>query len=253
MNKWDEKAKNYARYSPSKNSFEANVLKTLEELKIRFENRSVIDIGCGTGVYTIKIAQIAKSVVGIDFSINMLHILNEDAQKLGIDNIQTKHSTWDDFNLGDKIYDIAICTMSPAVKTDKHLEKFNKCAKTKIYLGWAGVRDNTILDDLFLAHNSIYTPPNGAKRVKKWLQDENIKYQLKNFEELKIRIRSFKEAVENYTWHLNVRGLKTDTEKIKNILEPLRDEDGNIREQTNSKMDLIAWGDCCSIITLPSN
>ena len=243
MNKWDEKAKNYARYSPCKNSFEANVLEAVKKMGINFKNKTILDIGCGTGVYTLRIAKIAKSVNGLDFSQNMLQILRDDALDLGIENIKTHHSTWSDFDMKNKTYDIALCTMSPAVKSEEELEKFHSSAKTKIYLGWAGVRDNTILDDLFLAHNSIYSPPNGAKRVKKWLQTKGIKYQLENFEELKIKIRSFKEAVENYTWHLNVRGLEPDTEKIKKILEPLRDEDGNIREQTINKMDLIVWED----------
>jgi len=241
MNKWDEKAKNYARYSTCANSFEASVMEVLNKLEIDFKNKSVLDVGCGTGVYTLKIAQLATSVIGIDFSKKMLEVLNGGAKKLNIKNLKTYHSTWDDYDLNNQIYDIAICTMSPAVKTQEQLEKFDKSAKTKIYLGWAGVRDNTVIDDLFLAHNSTYTPPNGAKRVKKWLQTKGIKYQLENFEELKIKIRSFKEAVENYTWHLNVRGLEPDTKKIEKILEPLRDEDGNIREQTINKMDLIVW------------
>ena len=241
MNKWDEKAKNYARYSPCKNSFEANVLQTLKKLGVDFTNKTVLDVGCGTGVYTIRVAKVAKSIDGLDFSNNMLEILKEDSLSLGINNIKTHHTTWSDFTLPASRYDIALCTMSPAIKTDKDLEKLNLSAKTKIYLGWAGVRDNTVLDDLFLAHNSIYSPPNGAKRVKQWLHVKSIEYRLENFEELKIKIRSFKEAVENYTWHLKVRGLEPDTEKIKKILEPLRNEDGNITEQTINKMDLIVW------------
>ncbi len=241
INKWDEKAKNYARYSPCKNSFEANVLDTLKKLKINFTDKSVLDIGCGTGVYTIRVAKVAKRVDGLDFSENMLQILKEDAQKLGINNITTHHTTWSDFPLPSQRYDIALCTMSPAVKTQNDLEKFHSSATTKIYLGWAGVRDNTILDDLFLAHNSIYSPPNGAKRVKKWLHVEGIRYKLENFEELKIKIRSFEEAVENYTWHLKVRGLEPEIKKIKEILEPLRNKEGNITEQTINKMDLIIW------------
>ncbi len=241
INKWDEKAKNYARYSPCVNSFEANVLDALKKLGVSFRDKTLLDIGCGTGVYTIRVAKLAKSVDGLDFSKNMLEVLKEDAKKLDINNIKTYHSTWVDFTLPSKKYDIALCTMSPAIKTDDDLKKLNLSAKTKIYLGWAGVRDNTILDNLFLAHNSIYSPPNGAKRVKKWLHVEGIKYKLENFEELKIKIRSFKEAVENYTWHLKVRGLEPDTSKIEEMLKPLKDEGGNIREQTINKMDLIVW------------
>ncbi len=84
MNKWDEKAKNYSRYSSCNNTFEANVLKTIKNLGIDFANKNIIDIGCGTGVYTLHVARFAKKVIGIDYSINMLEILNEDSKKLGI-------------------------------------------------------------------------------------------------------------------------------------------------------------------------
>ncbi len=241
MNNWDEKAKNYSRYSPFLNTFEANIFKTLKEFGITFKEKSVIDVGCGTGVYTIKIAQVAKSIVGIDFSINMLEILKEDSKKLDINNIKTRHSTWNEFELNNKKYDIAICTMSPAIKTDEDLEKFHKCAVTKIYLGWAGVRDCTILNKLFLAHNSEYIPPNGAKRVKEWLEKNNIKYKIKNFEELKIKTRSFEEAIENCTWHLNVRGINPRTDKITEVIRPLCDKNRNITQETTNKMDLLIW------------
>jgi len=241
MNKWDEKAKNYARYSTSANSFEANIMATLKKLGINFKDKTMLDVGCGTGVYTLKIAQLATSVIGIDFSDKMLEVLQEDAKKLNIKNIKTYHSTWDDYNLDNQIYDIAICTMSPAVKTEKQLEKFDKSAKIKIYLGWAGVRDCNILDDLFIAHGTRYVAPNGAKRVKEWLQANHKKYKIENFEELKIRTRSFKEALENYTWHLFVRGVNPKKEKIINIIKPLCDKENNIKEETLNKMDLLVW------------
>ncbi|NOX16293.1 MAG: class I SAM-dependent methyltransferase [Epsilonproteobacteria bacterium] len=241
MNKWDEKAKNYTRYSPSLNTFEANVVKTLEKMGVDFKNKSVIDVGCGTGIYTIKIAKIAKSVVGIDFSINMLEALNEDCKKLNINNIKTRHSTWDDFKLNNQKFDIAICTMSPAVKTDGNIKKFHECAKIKIYLGWAGVRDCTILDELFLAHDAVYSAPNGAKRVKNWLETNKLKYKIENFEELKIKKRTYKEAIENFSWHLNVRGINPKINKVEKILKPLCDNAQNITEQTINKMDLFIW------------
>lgn len=240
-NKWDEKAKNYARYSPSQESFEADVLRKLESLGVDFKNKTVLDIGCGTGVYTIRVAKLAKSVDGLDFSNSMLEILRVDFEKLGIKNIKTYHTTWSDFVLPPFKYDIALCTMSPAIKTNDDLKKLHRSSAVKIYLGWAGVRDSTILDELFVAHGSVYSPPNGAKRVKKWLHVEGIEYRVENFEELKIKTRSFKEAVENYTWHLKIRGLEPDVQKIKEILNPLKNEDGNIVEKTVNKMDLIVW------------
>jgi len=240
VNKWDEKAKNYARYSSCKNSFEADILKSIKEFDVDFTDRSVIDVGCGTGVYTLHIAQIATEVLALDYSKNMLEILREDAKKLGIKNIKTDHGTWSDFDLNTR-FDIAICTMSPAVKSVAEIEKFDTCANQKIYLGWAGTRDCTILDELFTAHKEIYSPPNGAKRVIKWLKSREIKYKEKGFEELKLRERTYSEALENYDWHLRVRGVKPNQKIIKNTIEKFCNSEKKVVEQTINKMKLLVW------------
>jgi len=51
------------------------------------EGRSVLDIGCGPGHYSITLAQRgAGRVIGIDFAEGMLKIAAEHAQKVGVGN-----------------------------------------------------------------------------------------------------------------------------------------------------------------------
>ena len=76
--KWDKKAANYSRYSSTLNPFMKKVFDFIKLNKISFKNKSVVDIGCGTGVYTIEIAKSAKEVLCNDLSYPMLEVILED-------------------------------------------------------------------------------------------------------------------------------------------------------------------------------
>lgn len=240
MTKWDKKAKNYSRYNEDEKSFEQRVFSALDSLNVNFINKTLLDVGCGTGVYTLHLAKQCLHVDGIDSSKEMLQILKKDAKKLNFSNIQTTHTEWTSFTCKNK-YDFALSTMSPALNDDKDIEKFTNIATTKIYLGWAGKRDTQIIEALFKAHGGVYTAPNGALKVKDWLEKNHKFYQMIPFEEEKIRIRSFDKSIENFMWHLDIRGISPDKKIMKSVLEDFCDEDGLVRDITINHMNLIVW------------
>ncbi len=240
MNKWDQKAKSYNRYNENKDNFEQRIFSVLNDSKIDFKDKTLLDVGAGTGVYTLHIAKLALQIDAIDSSKEMLKILEEDAKKLGLNNIKTFVTTWEEFKL-NKVYDFSLCTMSPAINSQRDIDKFDKSATCKIYLGWAGKRDTIIIEELFKAHGSIYQAPNGALKVKNWLTKEKKSFKIFPFEEEKIRVRNFDDAVENFTWHLDVRGITPNKEKIKKVLDRFKDEDENVKEVTINHMNLIIW------------
>ena len=240
MNKWDKKARNYSRYSEDKNSFENRIFDALSSLHVEFQDKTLLDIGCGTGVYTLHLAKECLHVDGIDSSKEMLEVLKEDAKEQNITNINALHVNWNEFTCKET-YDYAFCTMSPAIRDDEDLEKMNTIAKTKIYLGWAGKRETHIIEKLFEAHGSSYSPPNGAKKVKDWLNRTGKFYQIIPFDEEKVRKREFNESVENFEWHLEVRGLKPDKNKIIEVLKEFCDKDNFVTETTINHFNLIVW------------
>ena len=89
MTKWDKKAKNYSRYNEDKDSFEQRVFSALDSLQIDFTNKTLLDVGCGTGVYTLHLAKKCLHVEGLDSSNEMLEILKFDAKNLNLTNINT--------------------------------------------------------------------------------------------------------------------------------------------------------------------
>lgn len=51
------------------------------------EDQSVLDIGCGTGGFALRIATCSKYVMGIDISESMIHTANQRKKKSGFTNI----------------------------------------------------------------------------------------------------------------------------------------------------------------------
>ncbi len=72
------------------------------------ENDSVLEIGCGTGYYTIYAAQRCNDVTAIDLSAKMIRIANKKIQKKGIENVRLMTGDFSKVNFGRK-FDKVLC------------------------------------------------------------------------------------------------------------------------------------------------
>lgn len=249
MNIWDKKANNYQRFTDNISEFQARVMAILGIFNVNFSDKNVIDIGCGTGVYTLLIAKKAKFITGIDSSKNMLKILNEDASKFNIKNLNTLNLSWSEFSdkFNDKKspnlaypYDIAISTMSPAIAQDDDFKLFNKLGKTKIYLNWQAPRTSDLLEPFFAKFGRKRAEVMATDRLKMWLKENDIKFQSEILSETRIARRTFNEALENINWHMQINGLNPQKSEIKTILEPLC-KDGFVDEKIDTLMRLFVF------------
>lgn len=109
-----------------------------EELieKMNFEEcESLLDVGCGVGNVSIKIAQKLPQVYALDYSDVMLELLKENMNKESITNITPIKASWED-NWDDiPQADIVLASRSMEVTDMKDaLEKINEKAKKRVYL-----------------------------------------------------------------------------------------------------------------------
>jgi 2-polyprenyl-3-methyl-5-hydroxy-6-metoxy-1,4-benzoquinol methylase len=74
------------------------------------QGKSILDIGCGSGVYCIELAKRgAKRVLGIDFSDSMLAIAREAARKDGVaDRIEFIRGEFTGHDFGNEKFDVSI-------------------------------------------------------------------------------------------------------------------------------------------------
>lgn len=129
---WNSVAKDFGKWI--ENDDYPDIL--LKEMKISSED-TVLDIGCGEGTITKKIAKKAKSVTGIDKSEGMLEELNRNAKEEKLDNINTIKMDINDLNyenIGD--YDIVLASrcLNGIANIKDTLVTLNEIANKYVYI-----------------------------------------------------------------------------------------------------------------------
>lgn len=242
-NLWDQKEQTYPRFDSKNCDFQKQILATASSWGVDFNGQNIIEIGAGTGNYTFLLGELAKKVLAVDFSANMLKTLDDDAKKLNLSHkITTQKADFKEFDT-TQIYDIAFAAMTPAIFDEEAFEKFNRLATHKIWLGWAGKRKSKLLDAVFEAHAQSIHPHNTAQKLKSWLEAKNISYQNTPFDDSWGGIKSQAMATKDQVLHLKMHDITPDMDKISQVLSKFADENGNVYDKTEVKVELIAWKD----------
>ncbi len=84
----------------------------------------VLDIGCGTGILTIKMAKKVKTLVAVDNSQGMLNVLNKKIKQQNIKNIRTLYHDITSNNLPFRNFDLVFST-----KTIHHIQNIDEFFK----------------------------------------------------------------------------------------------------------------------------
>ncbi|EFO9213285.1 class I SAM-dependent methyltransferase [Campylobacter lari] len=215
MNLWNKKAKSYARYSSNLNEIQKVTFAKLGSL----QDKSVVDIGCGSGVWTLHLAQKAKSVLGIDSSSAMLEILQEDAKTHAISNIRTLNLDFENFYKNNNTkFDLAFLSMSPALQNEKDYKAFLSLASKKVYLGWASRRKSSFLDPIF-EHFNTHFKGFYEEDLQSFLNAQNISYESEIFNEIRVVKRDKDSAIENALWHLSMNGINANKQELESFVK----------------------------------
>ncbi|EAK0493290.1 class I SAM-dependent methyltransferase [Campylobacter lari] len=215
MNLWNKKAKSYARYNPNLNEIQKATFAKLGSL----QDESVVDIGCGSGVWTLHLAQKAKSVLGVDSSSAMLEILQEDAKIHAISNVKTLNLDFENFYKNNNTkFDLAFLSMSPALQNEKDYKAFLSLASKKVYLGWESRRKSSFLDPIF-EHFNTHFKGFYEEDLQGFLNAQNIPYEVEIFNEIRVVKRDRESAIENALWHLSMNGLNANKQELESFVK----------------------------------
>ncbi len=113
----------------------------------------VLDIGCGTGLVTLRIQSLVKSITGIDSSLMMLEVLQQKTTDQKLTNVFTRHM---DITKGDPL-DGKFCLIISSM-TLHHLnqpeEVFRQCYQALLPGGHLAFADLDIEDGSFHEDNT---------------------------------------------------------------------------------------------------
>ncbi|MCS7203419.1 MAG: class I SAM-dependent methyltransferase [Thermodesulfovibrio sp.] len=243
---WDRRAKKYARAFDS-DVYEKTlkILNRIESKGVVFTSSRILEIGSGTGIYTLPLAKRAKEVVAVDCSEEMIKILNEELKKHEIDNVYSIQAFWHEIDIEKyrfyKDFDIVFAAMTPAVKTKDDILKMEDCSRDwLIYIGWGRKRDNDLKKEIFSLHGIEFKVPGGVLMICKILQELGRKFQYEFFENSWQWRGSLEEAYEDVSAFLELHGVKPDKNRIIPVLEKYS-KDGIVTHTTYAEQGFIVW------------
>ncbi|MBI4352256.1 MAG: class I SAM-dependent methyltransferase [Elusimicrobia bacterium] len=241
---WNNRARNYPLpFDPAILGKTRRILRLLRRLGTEFSGRDILDIGCGTGVYALPLARKAGRVLGVDSSAPMLKVFRAQARAAGIKNARCLAAAWAEVP-PEKVrgrFDIALASMTAAVRTKKDLLKMEAAARERcVYIGWAGVRENALLEAVYAHHGLEYKAPEGAERALKALKALGRTPRVKFIRDSWTKSAAPAETLRDLEVSMRVNGARLDREWVRTLLEG-KARGGQVRQRTRVRKALITW------------
>lgn len=245
---WNSFSKQYPHKDDDCINEDANhVIEWIESHGITFENYSLLDIGCGTGSFSIPLALKKASITALDISYDMLRIVHDKSVKHSVTSYVTlQHENWNTF-LPTQTFDIVLASMTPAISSEHDIESMIHLTKSLgIFVGWKTYHNNTLLDLLLIAHHAPDHHSNQSVEVKEFLhtlEKASISYNVHYFQTTWKRIYTYEEAKDYAFKQLLNRKIFPNKEKIDAILYDIM-EDNRIVSENKSIKGVVLFSKC---------
>lgn len=219
------------------------IIRRIKKENIVFKNKNIIDIGCGTGIFSLPLAREAAEVTGADFSRLMLKKMRQEVKTKKIKNIKTIYSSWENFDSKKhkKKYHIAFASMTGAIKTASDIKKMETVTKDYcIVVSWAGIRRNAFITGLYKHFKIKDRAPNFILKISEALKKRNIKHKKILIDDSWEFEGTVKETAKQVMPNLQINGVKISLSKLeKIILEKFGAT--KIRHTTFAKKGILIW------------
>lgn len=103
------------------------VARMLKDAGVLEDGGRLLDLGCGTGGFSLAFAQVGMDVTAMDMDDASLQVLKNRADANGLSGIHTQQAMWEDYTPESK-FDVAFSAMCPAVCNYRELLRFEETA-----------------------------------------------------------------------------------------------------------------------------
>lgn len=238
---WNARSRTFPRFEEGDDNYEAGMLRHAAENGVDFNGKRILDVGCGSGMYTLRLARMAGSVTAVDVADEMLRLLREDAAAMGITNITTVCSGWDDFS-SDDYFDIVFASMTPAIESDESREKLMQYATGQVvFMGFSDRMLSDVMQGLHEHYGITQKIFNNAQEMRAWLDDKGVPYTAIPVKGQWVVAKSREELVDSCVTTLRDYGAEPDPHFVEAHVEAFRDENGQYVERTDYVIEMIIW------------
>jgi len=121
------------------NKFTVPTVEDSQFLKLILDNHminssfQVLDVGCGSGKYSMALSNLCESIIGIDLSPKMVENANNNKEIYKVSNVKFYCEDWSNFDLSkhgfNTKFDLVFAHMTPAINSAETFEKLSKASK----------------------------------------------------------------------------------------------------------------------------
>ena len=240
---WDSRARNYPLpFDPATAAKTSRIVRLLGRMGVNFKGQRLLDIGCGTGVYALPLASAASCVLGADSSRAMLAVFRRQCRERGIKNASCVLAAWGELPRAavKGKFDLALASMTMAVKNRADVLKMESAAGRCVYIGWDGVRKNELLEAVYRAHGLEYKAPEGAPRLLRILRALGRGFSVRRIRDSWEKVSTPAEALREIAINMKVNGAKLKRGEVEKLLAR-RTRNGKVRQRTTVLKALITW------------
>ena len=241
---WNSRAASFPRFEAVDDTYEARMLRLAAENGVDFCGKTVLDVGCGSGMYTIRLAQQAALVTALDISEEMLRILMQDAAAQGLANIRPVLSDWQHFAPAER-FQVVFASMTPALTDDAAREKLHACALEQVvFMGFTERKPSNIMAELYKHH--AVSPPQfaDAPPMRTWLQSRHIAHTILPANGQWVVLHSRQHLLEACEANLRARGAQPDMAHVTAHIKAFCNQNGEYVERTDYSLEMIIWQAC---------
>ena len=144
---WDTRATRFAKRLPVSSVAGDPLLRRLRQATGR--RSTVLDVGAGSGRFTMALAPRVSAVTAVDISAGMLDVCRRQAKKLGLANVSTVHARWEDAEVepADVAFSSYVVTLVPDAA--RFLTKLDRAATERAFLYLGAYTADAIMDPLW--------------------------------------------------------------------------------------------------------
>lgn len=144
---WDTRAKRFAKRLPVSSVAGDPLYRRLRQATGR--RSTVLDVGAGTGRFTVALAPGVAAVTAVDPAERMLDVCRRQAAKLGLTNVALVHSKWEDADVepADVAFSSYVVTLVPDAA--RFLAKLDAAATQRAFLYLGAYTADAIMDPLW--------------------------------------------------------------------------------------------------------